>query len=167
MPLTVQTGWEEQRLLARSVAGDVTAYEALVRRHQAAAFRLAYLISGNAADAEEAVQDAFVKAFRALPRFRLGSPFRPWLLEIAANEARNRRRVSRRQISVARRVEQHTFWREAQSAENAAAGSGVRRALVAALARLGDSDREIIACRYLLGLSEQETAAALDLRVGT
>ena len=61
--------------------------------YQGIAFRTAYLLAGSAADAEEAAQDGFVKAYRALGRFRIGAPFRPWLLKIVANEARNRRRA--------------------------------------------------------------------------
>ena len=71
---------------------DLESYDQLVREHQAIAFRTAYVITGSAADAEEVVQDAFVKAYRARGRFREGAPFRPWLLAIVANEARNRRR---------------------------------------------------------------------------
>ena len=77
-------------------AGDDDAYAALVRAHQDVAFRTAMLITANAADAEEAAQDAFVKAYRALHRFRAGEPLRPWLLTIVANEARNRRRSAGR-----------------------------------------------------------------------
>jgi RNA polymerase sigma-70 factor, ECF subfamily len=83
--LVVGRPLEEDELVARAQAGDVEAYEALVQRTQAIAFRTAYLVTGNAADAEEAAQDAFVKAHRALGRFRRGSPFRPWLLRIVAN----------------------------------------------------------------------------------
>ena len=71
---------------------DLESYDQLVREHQAIAFRTAYVITGSAADAEEVAQDAFVKAYRARGRFREGAPFRPWLLAIVANEARNRRR---------------------------------------------------------------------------
>ena len=74
-----------------------------MRAHQGIAFRTAYLIAGNAGDAEEAAQDGFVKAYRALGRFRTGSPFRPWLLQIVANEARNRRRSSGRRTALALR----------------------------------------------------------------
>src|SRR5580765_6212652 len=76
---------DEQRLLDRARRGDAAAYEELVRMHQQVAFRTACLIAASAADAEEAAQDAFVKAWRALPRFREGAPFRPWLLAIVAN----------------------------------------------------------------------------------
>ena len=74
-----------------------------MRQHQGIALRTAYLVAGDAADAQEAAQDAFVKAYRALGRFRRGAPFRPWLLRIVANEARNRRRsAGRRQALVLR-----------------------------------------------------------------
>jgi RNA polymerase sigma factor (sigma-70 family) len=82
----------------------VAAYEELVRMHQGIAFRTAYLIAGSSSDAEEAAHDAFVKAFGALGRFRRGEPFRPWLLTIVANEARNRRRSAGRRHALARRA---------------------------------------------------------------
>ena len=90
--------------MERARRGDEDAYEELVRAHQGIAFRTAYLLAGNAADAEEAAQDGFVKAYRALGRFRAGSPFRPWLLQIVANEARNRRRSSGRRAALALRA---------------------------------------------------------------
>ena len=75
-----------------------------MRRHQSIAFRTAWVITRSAADAEEAAQDGFVKAHAALPRFREGSPFRPWLLAIVANEARNRVRGAGRHVRIAQRV---------------------------------------------------------------
>src|SRR3989337_2071347 len=77
--------------------GDEPAFEELVRMYQGIAFRTAYLLTGSAADAEDAAQAGFVKAWTALPRFRRGAPFRPWLLRIVANEAHNRRRATGRQ----------------------------------------------------------------------
>ena len=75
-----------------------------MRAHQDIAFRVACLAGGSAADAEEAAQEGFVKAWRALPRFRAGAPFRPWLLAIVANEARNRRRAAGRRAGLALRA---------------------------------------------------------------
>jgi len=95
---------DESDLIGRAKRGDTHAYEDLVYAHQGIAFRTAYVIAGNAADAEEAAQDAFVKAWRALGRFREGSPFRPWLLRIVANEARNRRRSAGRRAHLALRA---------------------------------------------------------------
>ena len=79
----------DTELIERANGGDEAAYGELVRRHQAVAFRVAYLVTRSAADAEEATQDGFVKAWRALGRFRDGAPFRPWVLHIVRNEARN------------------------------------------------------------------------------
>src|SRR4029453_13285765 len=94
---------DEQELVEQARGGDARAYEVLVRRYQDLAFRTAWVIAGGA-DAEDAAQEGFVKGWYALPRFRAGSPFRPWLLAIVANEARNRRRSGRRQDDLALRV---------------------------------------------------------------
>jgi RNA polymerase sigma-70 factor (ECF subfamily) len=95
---------DEASLVVRAKHGDAAAYEELVRMHQAIAFRVALVAAGDRGDAEEAVQDGFVKAYRALGRFREGAPFRPWLLRIVANEARNRRRSSGRRAGLALRA---------------------------------------------------------------
>ena len=92
---------DEAELVERARRGDLEAWETLVRTYQGIAFRTAYVLAGNAADAEEAAQDGFVKAQRALGRFRRGSPLRPWLLRIVANEARNRRRSAGRRERLA------------------------------------------------------------------
>src|SRR5204862_2800115 len=89
--------------LERALGGDASAYAELVREHQQVAFRAAFLVTGSAADAENAAQEGFVKAWRALDRFRRGAPFRPWLLAIVVNEARNRRRQAGRQAALALR----------------------------------------------------------------
>ena len=67
----------ETDVVIRAKRGDADAYEALLRMHEHVAFRTAYAIVGSAADAEEVTQEAFVKAYNALPRFRTGSPFPP------------------------------------------------------------------------------------------
>ncbi len=159
----------EQELIERAREGDGSAYATLVRDHEETAFRIAYVICGNAADAEEAAQDAFVKAFRALGRFRSGEPLRPWLLVIVANEARNRRRsAGRRTALVLRAAGEGRPSGEAAPSPEAALLAGERRAtLLAGLGRLSERDRVVIACRYLLELSEAETAATLGVRPGT
>jgi RNA polymerase sigma-70 factor (ECF subfamily) len=158
---------DERELVARAQRGDADAYEELVRAYQGIAFRTAYLLAGSAADAEEAAQDGFVKAYRALWRFRAGAPFKPWLLRIVANEARNRRRSAGRRTALALRAAQVPSGEAAPSPEAALLDSERRGQLLAALDRLSESDREVIACRYFLDLSETETAAALGVRRGT
>jgi len=158
----------EQELVARAKRGELEAYEEIVRRHQSIAFRTAWVITGSAADAEEAAQDAFVKAHRSLGRFREGSPLRPWLLTIVANEARNRARASsRRERLVLRAAEERRPGGAVPSPEAALLDHELRDELLAALAELPDRDRNVLACRYLLDLSEEETAAAMGCARGT
>ena len=157
----------ESQLVARARRGDAAAYEEIVHTYQGIAFRTAYLLTGSAADAEEAAQDAFVKAYRALGRFRPGSPFRPWLLAIVANESRNRRRSAGRRAGLALRVAEAPPADSSPSPEEAVLADERRGVLLAAVGRLREDDREIIACRYFLELSEEETAETLGLRLGT
>src|SRR5690348_8585532 len=70
---------DERRLIAAAARGDTRAYGELLARHLPVAHRAAYLITGSAGEAEDAVQEASVKAWLALGRFRPGAPFRPWL----------------------------------------------------------------------------------------
>jgi RNA polymerase sigma-70 factor (ECF subfamily) len=159
---------DEAELVERARRGDLDAWETLVRRYQGIAFRTAYLLAGNAADAEEAAQDGFVKAHRALGRFRRGRPLAPWLLRIVANEARNRRRsAARRERLTLRAVDQVRPGDAVPSPEAALLAREEQERLLAAVEALGDDHREAVVCRFLLGLSEEETAAALGIRRGT
>ncbi|HEX3290958.1 MAG TPA: sigma-70 family RNA polymerase sigma factor [Gaiella sp.] len=157
---------DESTLVALAKRGDAAAYEELVRMHQGIAFRVAYVASGERGDAEEAVQDGFVKAYRALGRFRDGAPFRPWLLQIVANEARNRRRAAGRRAGLVVRAAAASG--DAAPSPEAAVLSHARTTeLLRALGHLDERDREVLVHRFLLELSEDETAAALGVRPGT
>ncbi len=155
-------------LAERARDGDERAFEDLMRTYQPLAFRTAYLLTGSAADAEDAVQTAFVKAWRSLPRFRAGAPFKPWLLRIVTNEAHNRRRSERRRVELRlRATAAHPSEDAAPSPEGAALGREQREALLRAVESLGDRDRDVLTCRYFLELTEEETAEVLGLRRGT
>jgi len=159
---------EESDLVVRAQRGDASAYEELIRMHQAIAFRTAFLVTRSAEDAEEVAADAFLKAYRALGRFRRGKPFRPWLLAIVVNEARNRRRSGSRREALALRVADESRSGDAAPSPEAAALDAERRArLLAAVEQLPDDQRLVVACRFFLGLDEAETAAALGIRHGT
>jgi RNA polymerase sigma-70 factor (ECF subfamily) len=159
---------EESELVERARRGDAGAFEALVRRHQEIAFRTAYLILADASDAEDAAQEAFVKAYAALPRFRAGAPFRPWLLQIVANEARNRRKAAGRRARLAlRAAEDRPPDDAAPSPERAALAAEERAVLLDALNQLRPEDRLTIAYRYFFDLSEAEMAHALGCARGT
>ncbi|TML77403.1 MAG: sigma-70 family RNA polymerase sigma factor [Actinobacteria bacterium] len=156
----------EETLVERARRGDSVAFETLVLAYQSLAFRTAFVIAGDASDAEEAAQDAFVKAHRALGRFHTGEPFRPWLLTIVANEARNRRRARGRRAALTLRAAVEPG-ANGEDPEAAALASERRERLLSAVERLSDDDRDVLACRYLLELSEEETAAALGIPRGT
>jgi len=135
--------------------------------HQAIAFRIALVAAGDRGDAEEAVQDGFVKAYRALGRFREGAPFRPWLLRIVGNEARNKRRSAGRRAGLALRAAAAASGDAAPSPEAAVLAHERRAELLDGLARLEERDREVLVHRFVLELGEDETAAALGVRRGT
>jgi RNA polymerase sigma-70 factor, ECF subfamily len=159
---------DDVALAARARDGDTRAFEELVRMHQDIAFRTAFLFTRSAAEAEDAAQEGFVKAWSALSRFRSGAPFRPWLLRIVANEARNRRRSAGRRAELAlRAAAAQPPGDAAPSPEGAALERERREELLGRVNRLDERDREVIAYRYFLELSEQETAEVLDVRLGT
>jgi RNA polymerase sigma factor (sigma-70 family) len=130
--------------------------------------RVAYLVTGELTAAEDAAQQAFIKAYYALDRLRPDAPFRPWLLRITANEASNLRKAARRRAHrEARALNDLLADGAAPSAESAALAGEQDRALHAALLGLRAEDRLIIGYRYLFELSEAETAEALGLARGT
>jgi len=159
---------EDGELVALARGGDVLAYRRLVERYEDLAYRGAYLVVRNAADAEDAAQEAFVKAYYALPRFRIGEPFRPWILRIVTNEARNRLRASGRRDRLSLRAFAHRGPGDAAPSPDAAVlEAEARRALLDALDALPERERLVVVHRYLLELSEAETARALGIRPGT
>ena len=158
---------DHERLAERARNGDVAAYERLVREYESLAFRAAFVITGDAAEAEDAAQDAFVKAYRSLKRFRPGAPFRPWLMTIVANEARNRRKAAGRRASLALRAADEMARENPISPEASVVAEERRSELIRELEGLREEDRVVISCRYFLGLSEAETAAALGCAKGT
>ena len=159
---------EDAELIVRARAGDVAAYESIVRRYQDVAVRTAHVICPET-DADDAVQEAFLKAFDALPRFREGAPLRPWLLRIVANEARNRRRSAGRRQGLALRAAEAAppSSRTEPGPEQLVMAAEERTELLSALNGLRDEDREVLGARFLLDLSEAETSEALGIPRGT
>ena len=133
------------------------------------AVRTAALL-GAGGDAEDVVQEAFVKAYAALDRFRTGEPFRPWLLRIVANEARNSHRAAGRRAARERRSWERTeplLRARPDDPAEAALSQERQDALVRGLAGLSAAHRQVVTCRYLLDLDEAETAAVLGWPRGT
>jgi RNA polymerase sigma-70 factor (ECF subfamily) len=157
---------DDQTLIANARAGDIGAFEELVRRHQDSAFRTACLVLRNADEAEDAVQDALVSAYKAIGRFREGGSFRPWLLKIVVNQSLNMLKRRKRQTATAERAaiesgppifeideelidreRAHLIWR--------------------ALESLRENERIVVYLRYFLALPERELAEYLGCPSGT
>ncbi|MEO8638343.1 MAG: sigma-70 family RNA polymerase sigma factor [Chloroflexota bacterium] len=158
----------EREWIESARRGDASAFEELVHRYQEIAFRTAYLIVGDADEARDAAQDGFLRAHAALGRFREGAEFRPWLLRIVANAARNRRRSAARRADLALRA-----FRDAASGDAAPSPEALllaeerRGELLAAINGLRVEDRLVIALRWFLELNEEEMAAVLNCPRGT
>ena len=159
---------DESELVERARRGDHQAYGELVHAYQAIAFRTAFLIAGGGTEAEDAAQEGFVKAWRALGRFRAGAPFKPWLLRIVANEAHNRRRSAGRRAHLAvRAAAAEPSGGAAPSPEASVVDAERRDELLAAVNDLPDDQRVVVALRYFAGLSEDEIAETLGIAQGT
>lgn len=156
-------------LIARTQHGDQQAFAELVRRYQTVSFRVAYIITGSAEEAEDAAQEGFVRAYRSIDRFRLELPFRPWLLRIVANAARTHRgRVARHlALSLSEASAPQAVTDSSGSPEAHAIAAESAAELMTALRTLRREDQQVIALRYFIELSEAETAAVLGCARGT
>jgi RNA polymerase sigma-70 factor (ECF subfamily) len=153
--------------VARSRDGDLDAYAVLVARYTLRAHRAAWLL-GAGEDADDVVQEAFVKAFRALPKFRAGERFAPWLLSIVANETKNLLRSRHRRNALTLRLSAMEPDAATPDTPFDEAVAGERRArLLAAVSALPDRERQALICRYFLDLSEAETAQVLRWPLGS
>ncbi|WUV96681.1 sigma-70 family RNA polymerase sigma factor [Streptomyces sp. NBC_01471] len=161
---------DEAGVIARVRAGDAQAYAVLVRAYTGIALRAAAAF-GAGADAEDVVQSAFFKAYRALDHFTPGASFRPWLLRIVMNETRNTLRSAGRLRSAAGReaalAEAEPLIPESADPAVAALLQERRALLLAALDRLSTEQRLVVTYRYLLEMDEAETAEALGWPRGT
>ena len=158
----------EAALIGRAQTGDDRAWELLVGRYQTAVFRLAYLVVRDGVEAEDVAQEAFVKAFLSLDKFDLTRPFRPWLMAITVNLARNSRRSLGRYLNNLRRlierepepVQLHHFGENVEARQQA-------QLLWQAVQQLNQKSQDVVYLRYFLDMSEAETAETLDIAPGT
>ena len=156
----------EVELIQQSRRGDDAAWAELMRMHQDAVFRLAYLHLADPAEAEDAAQDCFIRAFRSLARFDASKPLRPWLLRIVTNLALNRKRSLGRYWAALNRAAQEQPAVDA-SPEIVQEGKAESRKLWTTVKMLPVKMQTILYLRYFLDLPVDETALALDLPEGT
>ena len=146
-------------LVARARRGDRWAFEQLVERHQHRLFTLAARTLGSADDAADAVQEAFIRAWLGLPRFRGGSLFSTWLYRIGLNAAHDQR--------AKRRTEPLDETREPADPQDAFLASELSTALQAALNELDDDYRVAVVLFDVLGCSYGEISELTDVPEGT
>ena len=157
---------DEAEAIAGARAGDPRAFSALVERHQEVAFRTAYLILRDAAQAEDVAQDAFVRAYQKLSGFRAGEPFRPWLLRIVTNLALNEVRSRARRRGLFERLT--AFRPEPLPAPDRETETSEERHLLwQAINELREEDRVVLYLRYFLELPEREIAIVIGQQPGT
>ncbi len=164
---------DELALVRAAKGGDDKAFEELVRRYDRNVFRIAQHITQNREDAEDVVQDAFLKAYGNLAQFQEQSKFYTWLVRIAVNEAlmKLRRRRPERMVSLDQEVEteEDSIPREvadwSPNPEQLYNQSELREILTKTIQGLPASFRTVFVLRDVEGLSTEETAEALDLSI--
>ena len=164
---------EELELVRRAKRGDDAAFEELVRRYDRNVFRIAQHITQNREDAEDVVQDAFLKAYGNLAQFQEQSKFYTWLVRIAVNEAlmRLRRRRPERMVSLDEDVktEDDSLPREvadwSPNPEQMYNQAELRDILTRTIQGLPPGFRTVFVLRDVEGLSTEETAEALNLSI--
>jgi RNA polymerase sigma factor (sigma-70 family) len=174
---------DDGEAIRRCQRGDIGGLEPLMARYQVAALRLAYLLVGERAAAEDVVQDSFMLAYQGSARFRPGSAFTPWFYHIVTNTARQyrRRAATQRVISVEWLPSGKEDGRVSQASAVAASSDcdpnvdpalhaervEEREDVLRALAALTQKQREAVVLRYYFGCSDRELAAMLGCREGT
>ena len=157
--------------IARCIAGDVEAFSALVERYRGAVYSFAYHLTDDAEEANDLAQETFVRAYRALPRFRMDAKFLPWLLAICANLCKSWLRGSaRRPVLLDDEMMQTGSLRsqdDGQSPTELLAARARRREVREAIRSLPTPYRLVVILRHLRDMSYYDIAAALNLPVTT
>lgn len=166
----------EAAVLAQARGGDHEAFRALVERYSRQVFRLAHRITGNEHDAEEVVQEAFLRAYRAMPRFESRATFGTWIYRIAANCALDMMRMRQREEEVRQPLATREDEPGSGILERVAAGTPAPDRLLLsaevqervgwAMARLTPMERAAFTLRHFEDLSIEEIASSLGLRNG-
>jgi RNA polymerase sigma factor (sigma-70 family) len=151
-------------LAVQAAAGDRDAFGALVARHQAAVRRLTRAVTGDAHDADDAAQDAFLSALDRIETYDVSRPFGPWLMRIATNASIDL--VRRRTVRRADALDERAPSRGASPAIDAESAE-IRAKLDAALARLPERQRAAVTLFDVEGYSHAEIAAVLEIPEGT
>ena len=164
----------DQQVVQRVQAGDKAAFDLLVRKYQHRVLKLVGRFVNDAAEAEDVAQEAFLKAYRALPAFRGDSAFYTWLYRIAINTAKNTLVSNRRRpvdfdldLQDPEQHDRQAMLKDADTPEGVLLTDEIRVVVERALEQLPEDLRTAIVLRELEGLSYEEIAEAMDCPVGT
>jgi RNA polymerase sigma-70 factor (ECF subfamily) len=168
------TNEQEQAYIRRVLHGDANAFEPLVREHEKNVYNLALRTLGNAQDAEDVTQEAFLKAYRSLASFRGESKFSVWLYRIVTNLCLDALRAGKRRAAQSLTVEgengedeELSVPDERFSPEHLLDRKLTREAVQRGLGQLSDEARQILLLREIQGMSYDEIAETLSLDLGT
>jgi RNA polymerase sigma-70 factor, ECF subfamily len=162
--VTAQADIQDTLLVERVLRGDAEAYGGLVTRHMQRAFAIAFRVVEHRQDAEDVVQDAFVRALERLETLERGRPFRPWFHRIVVNHALNLRRS--RKVRTTEAIPEDSASRE-RTPEDAAAQAELRDRLRAALDDLPEQQRTIVLLADVEDMTSAEIGTVLDMPDGT
>jgi len=173
MAVTSQATLDESVLVAQAREGDTTAFGELVRRYEAKIFRLAQHVTQNREDAEDVLQETFMKAYEHLDQFKGDSKFYTWIVRIAVNQAlmKLRRRKTDKSVSLDETIDtgEDTVVREiaawGEDPEQRFSRAELGEILDGAIESLDPIYRSVFVLRDIEDLSTEETAEALDLSV--
>ena len=166
----VQTGMDERELIIRAGRGDAYAFEQLMAAHENRMYAVALRMCGNREDAQDCLQEAMIRVFRAISGFKGQSSFSTWVYRITMNSCLDelRRRKSRAAVSLDSMLESgFAPSDESDTPEESSLRSEQKRALEKAIAQLPEDMRAAIVLRDIQGCSYDEIARALDANVGT
>jgi len=166
---------DDAELVSRCQVGDYDAYDVLVTRYRGKIYAMIYNMVRNDADAWDLAQEAFVKAWKALPKFKAQSNFYTWLYRIAHNVTYDWLRKKSNQVGKdefddgvrGKMVESPTTPREAAAPDESAERSDLRRTLDEALSKLSPDHREVILLKEVEGLQYNEIAERIEVTLGT
>jgi RNA polymerase sigma-70 factor (ECF subfamily) len=159
---------DEATAIRRLKGGDFSGLEYLMHQYQVKATRAAFLITGDEAQAEDAVQDVFLRIFRHPNRLDDSRPLEPYLMRSVINAALNACRSERNLVSLESNADAvERLIEQAASVESGVEYSQLKRNILEALGQLPPRQRAAIVQRYYLDMSEKEMALALDAAPGT
>ena len=159
----------ERELLRKCKAGDARFFEPLVRAYEQPGLRVALGMMGNAEDARDALQEAFVKTFKALGRFDLGRSFGPWFFQILRNQCRDllRSRQARFKVETLDEGLELRSSGDQEGTDRLTSRHEAQALLWRGLEKIGEEHREIIVLKELQGLRYSEIASILEIPEGT